>query len=223
MLTIEGLLDSNRLAELNQLLGQMAFFPGHKTGGTAGELIKNNLQPDPRDPNYPKAAGLVLQAINSSALMHAYTMASKLTPIVLSRYGPGMTYGDHVDAAVHPLPNMVVRTDISFTIFLCGPQEYDGGELVVNVQGAEKVVKGNAGDAFVYPTGVTHRVNAVTRGWRTVAVGWIQSLVPSHEHRDILYKLAVAREQMLKSGGRSQEFELINSAYENLLRLCVQP
>ena len=223
MLMIEGLLDRSRLAELNQLLGQMRFAPGHETGGTGGQLVKNNLQPDPQDPNYPRAAGLVLQAINASAQMHAYTMASKLTPIVFGRYGPGMTYGDHVDAAVHSLPNMIVRTDISFTIFLSGPDEYDGGELTINIEGAEMTVKGKAGDAFIYPTGVMHRVNPVTQGWRAVAVGWIQSLVPSHEHREILYKLGIVRERILRSGGYSEEFALMNSAYENLLRLCVRP
>jgi PKHD-type hydroxylase len=223
MLLIEGFMNRAKLDELNQVLDQVKFIPGQRSGGTAGSLIKNNLQHDPNDANYPRASGLVFNAIQSSPELHAYTFANKLTPIIFARYGADMTYGDHVDAAVHPLPNLVVRTDISMTLFLAEPDEYDGGELVVNMMGAERTVKGRAGDIFLYPTGVTHRVNAVSRGVRKVAVAWIQSLIADHEHRELVYKLQTARDGLLRATGRTAEFELVNSACENLLRMFSQP
>lgn len=223
MLLIESLLDRPRLDELNGVVEQMKFIPGHGSGGTAGALIKNNLQHDPNDPHYQKASSLILAAIQSSPRLHAYSLANRMTPIIFSRYGPGMAYADHVDSSIQPLPNMVVRTDLSITVFLADPGEYEGGELVVNIMGAEKSVKGRAGDAFLYPTGVSHRVNAVHSGWRKVAIGWIQSLVASHEQREILFQLHTARSGILKGAGRSAEFELINSAYENLLRIHSRP
>lgn len=223
MLLIEGFLNKTKLDELNQVLDQVKFIPGQRSGGNAGVLIKNNLQHDPSDPNYPRAAGLVFNAIQASPAFHAYSFANKLTPVIFSRYSPGMTYGDHVDSAIHPLSNLVVRTDLSMTLFLAEPDTYDGGELVINVMGAEKTVKGKAGDLFLYPTGVTHRVNAVRSGVRRAAVAWVQSLIADHEHREIVYKLQRARDGILASAGRTPEFELVNSACENLLRMFSQP
>jgi PKHD-type hydroxylase len=223
MILIESFLGEAQLNDIRQALSKVAFIPGQFSGGIGGASIKNNLQANPKDPAYPQASGLVIQALFSSPAIQAYARPNHLTPINFARYGAGMAYGDHVDAAVHVLTNMVVRTDISFTVFLSGPDDYDGGELVVNVAGAERVVKPNAGDIFVYPTGVTHRVNPVRSGWRNVAVGWMQSMVANHEHREILYKLETARDQLLKTARQTPAYELVNSVHENLLRLFVQP
>ena len=146
-----------------------------------------------------------------------------MTPVTFAKYGPGMRYADHVDAAIQFVPNRFLRTDISFTIFLAPPDSYEGGELVVDSMGAERAVKGNAGDMFVYHTGITHRVNEVKNGWRKVAIGWIQSLVAGHEHREILYNLLRARTRTLETAGRGETYDLINSAYVNLQRLFAQP
>lgn len=223
MILIEGLLGPAKLAELNQALDKVPFIPGKFSGGTAGASIKNNLQADPHHPAYPAASNQVIQALFENPVLQRYARPLRLTPINFARYGTGMAYGEHVDAAVHILSNMVLRTDISFTVFLSPPDGYEGGELVVQTGGASRVVKANAGDAFIYPTGVTHRVEPVQSGWRNVAVGWIQSLVAGHEHREILYKLETARDQLFKASGRTPEFELVNSAHENLLRIFTQP
>ena len=223
MLLIPGLLDAARLAELNQLLDGAAFVPGQFSGGTAGTFIKDNLQISPRDPLYPRLNQFVTQAVLSAPAVQAYALPSRATPINFARYGAGNAYGDHVDAAIHPLSNMIVRTDLSFTLFLCPADEYGGGELVLTESGGERVVRGNAGDVVLYETGVVHRVNPVTAGTRRVAVGWIQSLVASHEHRAILYRLGQARDRLLAGSGRTPEFEAVNYSYENLLRMFSQP
>lgn len=223
MILIEGLLGPAKIAELDQALDKVPFIPGQFSGGTAGASIKNNLQADPHHAAYPAASSLVIQALFENPVLQRYARPLRLTPINFARYGAGMGYGDHVDSAVHILSNMVVRTDISFTVFLSAPGSYEGGELVVNTGGTDRVVKANAGDALVYPTGVTHRVEPVQSGWRKVAVGWMQSLVANHEYREILYKLETARNELLEASGRTPAFELVNSAHENLLRIFTQP
>jgi len=223
MLLIEGFLAPDRLEELNRILRKVPFIDGKGTGGGHGSQIKNNRQADVRQPGYAQANNLILQAIMNCEALQSYALPHVMTPVTFGRYGPGMSYADHVDAAIQLVPNRFLRTDISFTVFLEPPDSYEGGELVVNVLGAERAVKGNAGDIFVYHTGITHRVNEVTSGWRNVAIGWIQSLVAGHEHREILYNLLRARTQTLNASGRGETFDLINSAYVNLQRLFSQP
>jgi PKHD-type hydroxylase len=223
MLLIEGFLGAEKLAELNNLLHKVPFVDGKATGGVHGSQIKNNRQADVRHVAYAPANSLVLQAIMNCEILQSYALPHVMTPVTFAKYGPGMRYADHVDAAIQFVPNRFLRTDISFTIFLAPPDSYEGGELVVNSMGAERAVKGNAGDMFVYHTGITHRVNEVTSGWRQVAIGWIQSLVAGHEHREILYDLLRARTRTLETEGRGETFDLINSAYVNLQRLFAQP
>lgn len=223
MLLIEGFLAPDRLDELNRILHKVPFVDGRSSGGAHGSQIKNNREADARHAGYAQANNLILQAIMACEILQSYALPHVMTPVTFGRYGPGMRYADHVDAAIQLVPNRFLRTDISFTIFLEPPGSYEGGELVVNVMGAERVVKGNAGDMFVYHTGVMHRVNEVTGGWRNVAIGWIQSLVANHEHREILYSLLQARTQTLSTAGRGETFDLINYAYVNLQRLFSQP
>jgi PKHD-type hydroxylase len=223
MLLIEGLMTKAKVDELNKALAQVAFVPGQRSGGIHGSLIKNNLEHDRDDPNYARASAMVFNAVMSSPALHGYAFPSKLTPIIFARYSTDMGYGDHVDSAVQVLQNLVVRTDISMTLFLTEPDEYDGGELVVNVMGTELAVKSRAGDVFLYPTGVTHRVNPVRRGERKVAVTWFQSLIADHELRAILHDLHNVRNGLFNPAGLTREFKLVNSACENLLRIFTQP
>jgi PKHD-type hydroxylase len=223
MLLIEGFLSRDRLAELQSILKKVPFIDGKATGGAHGSQVKHNRQADVRHPAYAQANNLILQAVMGCEILQSYALPHVMTPVTFGRYGPGMSYADHVDAAIQAVPNRFLRTDISFTIFLEPPDSYEGGELVVNVMGAERAVKANAGDMFVYHTGITHRVNEVTSGWRNVAIGWIQSLVAGHEHREILYNLLRARTRTLETAGPGETFDLINSAYVNLQRLFSQP
>lgn len=223
MLLIDGFLIREKLAELDHILKKVPFIDGKGSGGMHGSQIKNNRQADGRHPAYAQANNLILQAIMNCETLQSYALPHVMTPVTFAKYGPGMRYADHVDAAIQLVPNRFLRTDISFTIFLSPPDSYEGGELVVNAMGAERAVKGQAGDMFVYHTGITHRVNEVTSGWRNVAIGWIQSLVAGHEHREILYNLLKARTRTLETSGPGETFDLINSAYVNLQRLFSQP
>jgi PKHD-type hydroxylase len=129
-----------------------------------------------------------------------------------------MSYGDHVDDPIMGQDGLY-RTDVSLTIFLSDPEEYDGGELVINTPFGEQKVKLNAGDAVLYPSSSTHRVAEVTRGERLVAVTWLQSTVRDPAKREILYNLSQVRETMIQNAGGSKETEQLSNAYMNLMRM----
>ena len=136
-----------------------------------------------------------------------------------ARYTSGMQYGNHVDDPVMGPPGQRYRSDLSITVFLNNPGDYDGGELVINTSFGEQTVKLNAGDAVMYPSSSTHRVNQVTRGERLVAVTWLQSSVRDPSQRELLYRLHQARELLLANAQGKQETELVSNAYVNLVRM----
>lgn len=223
MLLIEDFLTPAKLAELNAIVSTAPYVDGKGSGGYAGSLLKNNLELDKRHTGYAKANGLVVEAMMGCETFQSYALPHVMTPVVFSKYGPGMKYDDHVDSAIQNIPGRYLRTDLSFTIFLAPPDTYTGGELVVKSRGGQQAVKGKAGDMVVYHTGVLHCVNPVSNGWRHVAIGWVQSLVGDHSQREILYDLLVARDGMFAAHGMTKEFHLVNSTYVNLLRMFSQP
>jgi PKHD-type hydroxylase len=134
-----------------------------------------------------------------------------------------MKYGDHYDSVLIPVPGGMLRTDLSFTVFLSAPDDYDGGELVINTMGIENRIKLNAGDLYVYPSGLRHRVNEVTRGCRDVAVGWIQSMFPMPDQRQVLHDLGVVARWILDTQGKTEEFDLLNGVGTQLRRMWANP
>ena len=135
-----------------------------------------------------------------------------------ARYTLGMAYGDHVDDPIMG-EGQLYRSDVSVTIFLNDPAEYDGGELVVTTAFGDQSVKLPAGDAVLYPSSSVHHINEVTRGERLVDVSWIQSMVRNPEQRALLHELNQAREVMLHEQPDSAETRRINHAYINLVRM----
>jgi PKHD-type hydroxylase len=130
-----------------------------------------------------------------------------------------MTYGEHVDDPVMGAPGQLYRSDVSITIFLSDPEEYDGGELVIRAPYGEHSVKLPAGDAVMYPSSSLHRVNPVTRGVRLAAVTWVQSLVRDAARRELLYELNRVREALLRDTPGGEETARLNMVYVNLVRM----
>jgi PKHD-type hydroxylase len=127
----------------------------------------------------------VRNAVWSNDLVRSAAQPAKFARVMVNRYGEGMEYGNHVDAPYID----GVRTDVSFTLFLADPEEYDGGDLVIDTAGAEDRIKLPAGALVLYPSTSIHRVERVTRGARIAAFGWIKSRIRSAEHRAMLFDL----------------------------------
>jgi len=219
MFRIRSFLSDDDAGTLDDLLEHGNFTDGRTTAGGAGQTVKKNVQLDSSDQNGPKANELVHQLLTKSEVFKAYAMPYKISNITFSRYTQGMHYGNHTDSALNWNPNHVIRSDLSFTIFLSSPDEYDGGELVVTLLGAEKSIKFDRGDMAIYPSGLTHRVNEVTGGCRRVAIGWLQSTIPQQERREIVHAIYGVRNEILSGQGRTDQFMQLDFAYSNLLRM----
>jgi PKHD-type hydroxylase len=128
-----------------------------------------------------------------------------------------MSYGWHWDDAISRQPLM--RFDISYTLFLTPPEDYDGGELVVETPFGEQRYKRPAGGVVVYPTQALHRVEEVTRGMRQAAIGWVQSLVRDPAQRQILYDLEQVRRTLRSQSGKTREYDLMGKSISNLMRM----
>jgi PKHD-type hydroxylase len=160
---------------------------------------------------------LVTKRLNENDVFRAAARPKQLSPLLLSRYEPGMEYGAHVDDA---LMNGM-RTDVAFTVFLNEPAEYEGGELVIESAAGEDALKLAAGSMIVYEATTLHRVAAVSRGSRYVVVGWVRSFVRSASQRELLFDLETARRTLYNREGKTAEFDLLSKSLANLLRMWV--
>lgn len=185
ILQIPEVLDAGAVAALQETLGEPGLWvDGRSTAAGRARQAKRNQQAAPTD-KAKAALSLIERAIFANAVFQSAAQPAALARLMLNRHAEGMEYGAHVDA---PYVDGV-RTDLSFTLFLSGPERYDGGELVIDGAGAEDWLKPPAGTLVLYPSGFVHRVAAVTRGERLAAVGWVKSRIRSAEHRALAYEL----------------------------------
>jgi len=166
---------------------------------------------------YKKSAELLKQALTRSAEFIQFAFPVAMAPPMLARYRPGMKYGAHADSAFIPLPGVVLRSDISCTIFLSDPADYDGGELQVRVGDADLMFKLKAGEAIFYPSDTLHQVLPATRGERLVAITFIQSRVRNPFQRSLLYELG-AVEAAEGSKMKPENHPRLQLIQQNLLR-----
>lgn len=212
---IAEILTQDDLIKVRQALEKAQFVDGRETAGWAAKTVKNNEQARAEDPALENVRALVAQRLKDNALFQMVTRPSVITRLIFAQYRDTMTYGSHVDdALMHG-----IRTDISFTLFLEEPVAYDGGALVIETSAGENAVKGPAGSLYLYPSTTLHRVDAVTRGVRRVAVGWVQSQVRNAEHREILFDLDSARRTLFARVGKTTEFDQLSKSVANLLRM----
>ena len=217
ILCIADVIPAADLATIRRALGKAAFQDGRKTAGWHASKVKRNEQADPAANTTRDIGDRITAALRANPVFSASVQPRAIRPCLLSRYGVGMEYGPHVDDAIMGSDHRV-RSDVSVTVFLNSPDEYDGGELVVESAGGEQSFKLPAGHAIVYPSTTLHRVEQVTRGTRLVAITWVQSLVRSADDREILFDLDMARRAIFEQQGKTREFDLIAKSYANLLR-----
>jgi PKHD-type hydroxylase len=194
--------------------------------GSAGHMAataKDNQEADLTDPAVRARSDFILRALSSNARFTASALPARICPPSFNRYSGGQNYGTHNDAALLCFPeNMTprwVRTDLAATLFLAAPQEYDGGELVIEDTFGPVKVKLAAGDMVVYPASSQHRVEPVTRGVRLASFIWIQSLVRDDTHRRLLHELDGAIMRLNQAVPGNKDVAQLLGHYHNLLRM----
>lgn len=222
LLKIENILDATGLARARELLASAPWADGRTTAGRQAAQVKNNQQLQPGGEQHRELQALVLQALEQHPLFFSATLPKRVLPPLFNRYGGAANaYGNHIDQAVRYLPGGTqrVRTDISCTLFLSEPADYDGGELVVQDTYGEQRVKLAAGDIVIYPGSSVHRVEPVTRGERLASFFWIESMVRADEQRRLLYEMDMSLMKLRAELGETPELVQLTGTYHNLLRM----
>ena len=214
ILCIQSALAAPALSEVQAAIAAARFVDGAATAGWHARTVKANRQADAADPRTAAAKAVVLEQLKANALFQMAVRPRRMGPLLFSRYEPGMTYGPHVDNAVMG----EARADVSFTLFLSAPDDYEGGGLVIESTAGEQSFKLPAGALVLYPSTTLHRVEPVTTGARLAVAGWAQSLVRRADRRELLFDLDTARAGLFRQHGKTLEFDLLSKSIANLLR-----
>jgi PKHD-type hydroxylase len=220
VLTIPRLLTPSQVTEFQKVLGTAEWIDGKATAGYLSSRTKNNEQVPEGHPAARRLGNLILDELDKNQLFIGAALPLRVLPPLFNRYTGGQSYGGHIDGAVRPVAGTPyrVRTDLSATLFLTDPEEYEGGELVVGEGEAEKRIKLPAGDMVLYGGGTVHRVMSVTKGVRMAAFFWVQSMVRDDTRRAILLDLDNALQQLSRTGADHDACLRLAGVYHNLLR-----
>lgn len=225
MLHVREILTGESLARCRQIVAGARWVDGRITAGTQSEQAKNNLQLPEDAPQAREAGSLVIEALTQSALFFTAALPKHIFPPLFNCYtGTMNAFGNHVDNAMRTLPGSGrrIRTDLSATLFLSEPDEYDGGELVIEDAGGSQSVKLGAGDLILYPATTLHRVEPVTRGARIASFFWIESMVRENDRRRQLFDLDMAILELRNSVGDTAPVVKLTGCYHNLLRMWAE-
>lgn len=226
LLHIPQILNTQQLALVRDKLAHAgdAWVSGLATAGHQGAAVKHNLQIAEDAPVAHELGDLILTALERHPLFISATLPDIVYPPMFNRYEGGMHFGSHVDGAIrlHPATGMKLRTDVSATLFLSAPEEYDGGELLVEDTYGVQRVKLGAGDMLIYPATSLHQVTPVTRGVRLASFFWVQSLVREDAQRSLLFDLDTAIQRLTASAADQIACTHLTGCYHNLLRMWGQ-
>jgi PKHD-type hydroxylase len=191
LVTIPDVLTPEELAYIRQVLESTRWVDGRTTAGDQAALVKNNLQVPPDSDTARELSQIVMRALGRNPTFSSAALPLHVLPPMFNRYDEGMTFGAHVDGSIRVVPGsgMRMRTDVSSTLFLTPPEDYDGGELVVHDTYGTHAVKLPAGHMVVYPATSMHSVTPVTRGSRWGSFFWTQSMIKDDWRRTMLYDL----------------------------------
>ncbi|MBS1245884.1 MAG: Fe(II)-dependent oxygenase [Proteobacteria bacterium] len=219
LLRIPSVLDRSELDMVRHMLSSAPFVDGKLSAGQVAKRVKHNQEVDRRAHELEQLNNLVMGKLVQHPVYRSGALPLRVAAPYYARYTPGMQYGDHVDDPIMGADGTLYRSDVSITVFVNDPADYDGGELVIHTAFGEQLVKLPAGDAVMYPSSSLHRVAEVTRGERLVAVTWLQSLVRDPARRELLHELNGVRERVLASAPETEDAKLINKTYVNLVRM----
>ena len=221
MLHVPQVLTLAQVQAMRAALDAASWVDGRATVGEQGAQVKNNRQLPERSPLGAEWGQVIVQALMTNPLFFSAALPHRFVPPLFNRYGVGETYGLHVDGSVRTVPGtqQQLRTDLSCTLFLCEPEDYEGGELeVVDTYGSHEA-KLPAGDLLLYPASSLHRVHPVTRGERVCSFFWLQSLVRSDAQRALLFDMDQSIQKLRARVGDVDETLALTGNYHNLLRM----
>jgi PKHD-type hydroxylase len=220
LLHIPDVLTADQVASARGRLDEAQWVDGRVTAGHQSVRVKNNIQLPEDHPVARELGDVILEALQRNALFVAAALPHRVFPPLFNRYEGGHAFGNHVDNAIRQVTGTPhrIRTDLSATLFLSDPSEYDGGELQVEDTYGEHAVKLPAGHMVLYPATSLHHVRPVTRGCRTASFFWIQSMVRDDGARTLLFDLDQAIQQVSVIGPEHPAIVQLTGVYHNLLR-----
>lgn len=225
LITIEKILTADQVTAARTKLASAEWLDGRETAGYQAQEVKRNAQVREGSAVAVELGEMILAALARSAAFMTAALPLRVFPPMFNSYSGGQTFGTHVDTAIRQLATtgQRIRTDLSATLFLTPPEDYDGGHLIVEDSYGEKSVKLAAGDMVLYPATSLHRVEPVARGNRVSSFFWIQSMIRQDAQRTILFELDSSIRRL--AGGEAADMpEVKKSAvqmtgvYHNLLR-----
>lgn len=224
MLHVPAVLGAEEVRDFRRQLDAAEWSDGRATVGAQGAQVKRNQQLDPALPVAQALSRRILERLQGHPQFFSAALPLRILPPLFNRYAGGGEYGLHVDGAVMSQRDtrQLLRSDVSATLFLCEPEEYDGGELVVKDTYGEHEAKLPAGDLVLYPSTSLHQVLPVTRGARVCAFFWVQSMVREDSRRTQLYELDLAIQSLRGRLGEAPECVALTAHYHNLLRLWAE-
>lgn len=220
LLSIPDVLTPAQVAESRALLESADWIDGRASAGHQGARVKNNEQLPVDNPVARRVGATILQSLAANPLFTAAALPLHILPPMFNRYAGGQTFGTHVDGSIRVIPDTGrrIRTDLSCTLFFAGPEEYDGGELIIEDTYGSKSVKLPAGHLILYPSTSLHRVTPVTRGTRLCSFFWLQSMIRDDGHRALLFDLDIAIQRLGAEQPSHASVVQLTGVYHNLLR-----
>lgn len=222
IVTLPDLLDRPTLQSVRQALVGATWQDGKSSAQGKARDAKHNLVVPVEHAASVAAGRLVLERFSQHEGFKAAALPKVILPLKFCRYDTGMGYGDHLDLPLMGTATGGIRTDISVTVFLSDTADYDGGDLVFDSEYGTQRVRGQAGEAVLYPASTLHRVEPVSRGTRLVAISWIQSLVRDAAKRKIVFDLAQVATSLDATGQSDEQARIIRKSQFNLLRLWAE-
>lgn len=226
LMVIEQVLSAEEVAQFRQYLDNANWEDGQRSAGALASQVKDNEQLNEHSELAISLGNHILKILGNHPQFISAALPQRIYPPRFNRYRGGGRYGVHVDGAVMPIPGTrdVLRSDLSMTLFLCEPDDYDGGELVIEGKFGAQAVKLKAGDMVLYPSSSLHQVLPVTRGERVCSFFWLQSMVRDDGERELLFDLDQSIQSLTQQVGRdSPEVVRLSGVYHNLLRRWANP
>ena len=224
LLKIPNVLNKEQVHQVKQVMLAADWTDGNITAGYQSSQAKNNLQLPENSHAAIELGDLILAALAKNNMFMSAALPLKIFPPLFNCYQGGGNFGVHVDNAIRQVPGtpVKVRTDVSMTLFISEPDEYEGGELVIEETFGSQKVKLAAGDMILYPSTSLHRVTPVTRGRRLASFFWLQSMISSDEKRSLLFDMDMAIQSLRNKVADSPEIIQLTGVYHNMLRQWAQ-